>query len=228
LIPDDALADDGWTLWKRHLDGFQARRELPGREHANLLQRATVQSDPLFDEFGRFTRIVRGRVLDIGCGPGTLRRHLGADVEYHGLDPIALPAADTFDYVRAVVEFLPFADDTFDEVVTVSAVDHFRDVDVAFDEVRRVLRPGGQVHLVQSVHDVHGPLTMVKFLTHAAKDLVETRATRSQAAGAPKHITEFTRATLRDTLSRHFSIVRESSYSKRWYSPENRFVTLAV
>jgi SAM-dependent methyltransferase len=226
LIPTGAFDDASWELWKRHLDGFQARRELPSRQRRNLLQRATVESGGLFDAFRSFTGIDHGRVLDLGCGPGNFRTNLGPGVEYHGLDPIALPVSSGFDYVRAVAEFIPFSPGTFDDVVSLSALDHFADPEATFREIRRVLRPGGRLHLVQSVHDVRGPRSMVKFATHWAKDVIETRATRASSDGAPKHVNEFTRATLRERLSREFHIVGEASYSKRWYSPENLFVTV--
>jgi SAM-dependent methyltransferase len=228
LLPRDALGGEQWDLWKRHLDGFQARRELPGRERGSVLQRATVETRGLFTTFARFTSIQRGRVLDIGCGPGTLRAHLGEAVEYHGIDPIPLPTSSEFDYAQAIAEFIPFNDTTFDHVVAISALDHFRDVDVAFSEIARVLQPGGQLHLVQSIHDVRGPLTGIKYVTHWAKDATETRATRGRTGDAPKHISEFTRRSLRDAVSERFRIENETTYSKRWYSPQNLFLTLTT
>lgn len=206
-------------------------RRLPGSTGAAVSAATHVVAardgriGPLFDAFRAFTGIDHGRVLDLGCGPGSFRSYLGPAVEYHGLDPIALPTSTEFDYVRGVAEFIPFLADTFDVVVSLSALDHFAEPDATFAEIRRVLRPDGRLHLVQSVHDVRGPRSIVKFVTHWTKDVIETRATRAKSAGAPKHVNEFTRATLRERLSWQFRIVSEASYSKRWYSPENLFVT---
>lgn len=102
---------------------------------------------------------VRGRrVLDYGCGSGygiaSLAELAG---EVHGVDV----ADEAIGYARRhyqrsnlnfeLVEVgkpLPFADTTFDVVLSFQVLEHIRDTDRYLSEVRRVLAPGGYLLLV--------------------------------------------------------------------------------
>lgn len=91
------------------------------------------------------------RVLDLGCGAGTTSLHLvpkRRDVSVIGADisPSALRAytrATANPAVRVDAEVLPFADDSFDIVITDDVVEHLPDTDSFARELRRVLRPTG-------------------------------------------------------------------------------------
>ena len=97
------------------------------------------------------------RVLEIGFGTGLTFFNLhDTYAEIHGLDLTASTDEITrFFRERGVethlrqgdVRSLPYADGFFDSVLMISILEHLRpaDLGVAFDEVRRVLRPGGQV-----------------------------------------------------------------------------------
>ena len=105
--------------------------------------------------------IVEGeRVLDVGCGTGTLaiaaRRPTGPAGEVHGIDPSAemiavarekaAKAGVDAQFQTAVMEKLPFPDGHFDLVLS-SLMLHHLPADVkraGFAEVSRVLKPGGR------------------------------------------------------------------------------------
>jgi ubiquinone/menaquinone biosynthesis C-methylase UbiE len=103
-----------------------------------------------------------GHVLDVGCGTGNLLALLadaGARVEaYAGLDlsPDMLRTAaeklgrSTIPGALAAgsVEALPFADDAFDTAVSASTLHDWPDPHAGLAEVRRVLRPGGTLLLL--------------------------------------------------------------------------------
>lgn len=168
-------------------------------------------------------------MLDVGCGPGNFRRQVEKHgVTYFGIDPLPLENTREFFFSQALAEFIPFQDETFDDVIVMSALDHFFDLDAFFDEVARVLRPGGKLHIVQSIHDVRGPISAVKMLTHWIKDYLESAATQSKNSAAPKHMNEFNKSTMHEALSRRFQIVAEGVCSKRWYSPSKLFLTMRV
>lgn len=88
-------------------------------------------------------------ILDAGCGPGGN----GAWLRQHGRVVAVDQAADALRFVRsgrpelapvrADVEALPFADETFDVAVAITVVYSVPDDAAAVAELARVLRPGG-------------------------------------------------------------------------------------
>jgi SAM-dependent methyltransferase len=97
------------------------------------------------------------RLLDCGCGPGSISADLASVVapgKVIGIDiePRQLEVARTLAAVRGVdnVEFqlaniydLPFPEASFDAVFAHTVVEHLAEPRSAFAEVRRVLKPGG-------------------------------------------------------------------------------------
>lgn len=95
------------------------------------------------------------RALDVACGPGLLAQAFAPHVrEYVGVDLTpamvekATATAREADLSNARFEVadafrLPFADDTFDLVLTRLAIHHLPDPSAAVREMARVLRPGG-------------------------------------------------------------------------------------
>ncbi len=94
-----------------------------------------------------------GRLLDVGCGTGALLASVAggaADAEPCGVDlsgeMLAIARAKTPRGVRLVqgsADRLPFADASFDVVVSTSVFHYFRRPQDALGEASRVLRPGG-------------------------------------------------------------------------------------
>lgn len=95
------------------------------------------------------------RVLDVGCGTGVLARAAAARVGEGGLvwgvDPnpgmlaVASRVAGDVRLRAGRAEALPFADQSFDRVVSQFALMFFEDPTAASREMARVLRPGGTV-----------------------------------------------------------------------------------
>ena len=100
---------------------------------------------------------VRGRVLDIGCGAGSVakavKRERG-DLEVFGCDAsrLAIAAAGTspdgVDFRLATAERLPFGDGELDFVWIFDVLEHVDDPEQVLREVARVLKPGGEFHIV--------------------------------------------------------------------------------
>ena len=85
------------------------------------------------------------RALEIGCGTGYFSLNL---MQAGVIDQLACTDISFGMVVRATradAESLPFADASFDLVVGHAVLHHLPDLDRAFSEFRRVLRPGGRI-----------------------------------------------------------------------------------
>jgi ubiquinone/menaquinone biosynthesis C-methylase UbiE len=98
------------------------------------------------------------KVLDIPCGGGVAFRGLRPEQELDyaaaDLSPVMLRRARAeadrrgihwLEFVEADVESLPFAERSFDLVVTYTGLHCFPDPPAAIAEMARVLRPGGEL-----------------------------------------------------------------------------------
>lgn len=93
------------------------------------------------------------RVLDVACGTGILARHalarVGAAGSVVGLDigpgmlAVAAELAPDIEWQQGPAESLPFADHSFDAVVSQFGLMFFQDRCQAIREMLRVLKPGG-------------------------------------------------------------------------------------
>jgi arsenite methyltransferase len=102
------------------------------------------------------------RVLDVGCGAGTdtlvaaqmvapAGRVTGIDMTPEMLAraraATAELGAENVDFVEGEVEQMPFADESFDVVISNGVIDLIPDKDAVFSELFRVLRPGGRIQV---------------------------------------------------------------------------------
>lgn len=99
-----------------------------------------------------------GRLVDVGCGPGYLAAQISQkfpDLKVLGLDISEATVinakrnwpADAYDNLGFLVgdaQRLPVSDSSVDFVVSSLSLHHWQDAQMAFREVRRILRPGGQ------------------------------------------------------------------------------------
>ncbi len=185
---------------------------------------------PLYDPLTRLLRLDRARrdllvqanlqprqrVLDIGCGTGSLAvliKQLHPDVEVVGLDPDEKALARARRKARragVAIQFdLAFSDDlayaaaSFDRVFS-SFMFHHLDRDVkraTLGEVRRVLEDDGQLHLLDFGPHAHRRLhdneesTVVALMTEAGLTDARTTGGRPLAGGLVRIVYYQARAT---------------------------------
>ena len=114
------------------------------------------------------------RVLDLGCGGGhvayavapqvaeVVAYDLSADMLAVVADAARERGLTNLRTVQGPAECLPFADASFDMVLTRFSAHHWRDFDAGLREAARVLRPGGQAGFVDAVSP--GPAALDTFL----------------------------------------------------------------
>lgn len=110
---------------------------------------------PLAKEFVKTIPIERGdHVLDIGCGPGALTAELVAAVGADHVSvidpspPFLVYCASQYPGITAEIaqaEHIPFADSSFDAILSQLVIHFIRDHAQAGREIMRVLKPGGGV-----------------------------------------------------------------------------------
>ncbi len=102
------------------------------------------------------------RVLDLGSGAGTDSliaaqmvgpegRVTGIDMTIEMLEKARTAAvelgAENVDFIEGEVEQLPFADGSFDVVISNGVIDLVPDKDAVFSEIHRVLKAGGRIQI---------------------------------------------------------------------------------
>jgi len=140
---------------------------------------------------------VAPRVVDIGCGTGSFAyafaEWFGARVV--GIEPSAGMLAqareswlhDRVAYTRGDAQFLPMRDATCDVAWLSTVIHHFRDLDPAAREVRRVVRAGGVAMVRSSFPGRHDGITLFRRFPGAsrvASTFPTIEATEAAFAGA--------------------------------------------
>lgn len=106
------------------------------------------------------------RVLDCGCGPGSITLGLAnvvAPGEVVGVDPLAnrldmaraAAAAQGIENARfeeGAMHALPFAEGTLDAALVHAVMEHITEPVAALAEVRRILKPGGVIGVRSPMH----------------------------------------------------------------------------
>jgi len=154
------------------------------------------------------------KVLDLGCGAGhasfaaafVAGEVVSYDLTEAMLRVVEQAAADrglaNIRTVRGSVERLPFSDAAFDWVVSRYSAHHWRNLDVALAEIARVLRPGGQVCLI----DVMG----------GPEPLLDSHLQAVELLRDPSHVRNYTQT---EWLARFQEHSLPARVSHRWRLP---------
>ncbi len=153
---DKGQATHEFTRWSESYDRSILQWLLFGPSHRAIIKRikAEFADRPI-------------RVLDVGCGTGVFAsriREALPNAQVVGIDLVrgmlAKGAerwkrhADGVIAIQADSERLPFAWGTFDVVTCANSFHHYPHQDRAVDEMRRVLKPGGRLMLVNGYRDL--------------------------------------------------------------------------
>lgn len=160
----------------------------------------THASGPDLSDFQSLLRLAPAdRMLDLGCGGGHASFHAAAyadhivayDLSRAMLDVVAAGAVDrglcNIATRQGRAEELPFADGSFDLVVSRYSAHHWRDVPRSLAEAVRVLRPGGRCIIM----DVFAP----------ADPLLDSHLQTIEMVRDPSHVRNYSLAEWRRMLT---------------------------
>lgn len=149
------------------------------------------------------------RVLDVGCGTGLYYNYLHEkfpDMTYVGVDfSSAMLAEHKSDQLsRGQINYLPFADNTFDVVMANHMLYLTPNVEAAIVELRRVLKPGGMLVTATSSTNT---MPQFKELFRRAILLVSPPGTSRDVNVPPNLYQRYSLENGSVMLSRHFYAV---------------------
>ena len=142
------------------------------------------------------------KVLEVGSGAHGLVFGFGGNFGV-GIDPLAVDYKRLFPKWQhnaptsaAIGEQLPFADNSFEIVLSDNVIDHARDPLKIINEIVRVLKPGGVLYFTVNVHHpIYGIASRAHGLWNAA-------GIRLELSAFADHTVHFTEARIRDAFSR--------------------------
>ncbi|HTQ07411.1 MAG TPA: class I SAM-dependent methyltransferase [Polyangiaceae bacterium] len=136
------------------------QKELPRAEFADTMMKR-VDEQGFADIRRELVGDLEGRVLDLGCGTGSMFEYFGPRAQVEAIEPeedfLALAkekAAKSAGRVRAGAGSgmeLPFPDRSFDAVVFGLVLCSVPSVERVLAEAHRVLRPGGELRALEHV-----------------------------------------------------------------------------
>ena len=198
-------------------------RSLEERTKANeLRRRAYAKSAPKYDkQIGFFERRVfgtdhrpwacsraNGRTLEVAVGTGLNFPHYPPRIELVGLDlsPEMLAIADArakslgtkVDFKEGDAQELPFSDAEFDSVICTYSLCNVPDVERTVAEMKRVLRPGGRLILVDHIGSSVKPILwfqlLIEFFSKRIEGEYQTRRPLLQVKEAGVEVDELQRS----------------------------------
>lgn len=169
-------SEEGYNLWASKYD-----------ESEGYLN--SFEKDVFWKILGDLSTDPRGwRILDAGCGTGRMiKAFLHGENEVIGLDSsekmleLAREKFPRVQFIKGDIEKLPFEDNSFDIVFAAFVIVHLKYPDRAFDEVYRVLKPGGTFFLTNinqkkapKLSTKDGQKIVIQSHYHRPQDVIKT------------------------------------------------------
>lgn len=146
----EAMGREEWRAVERAIEGL-----LPYYERVNLAN--TFGRLPFWRQRVASTADPENVVLEIGSGPGGFARHLHArqvlclDPSHRMIDHARRKlAGNDFHFLSGLAEHIPIRDESVNKVYCSFSFRDFLDKRAALRDIARVLRPGGELHVLEA------------------------------------------------------------------------------
>lgn len=117
-----------------------------------------------------FTKLQRGKVLDLGCGDGDYAKRLselGCEVMAADIDRNRFKYHKEIEFRECdITKEMPFADNYFDYVLLMEVVEHLRNPYLVMSELNRIIKKGG--FLIVSTPNILNLKSRLCFMFEAA------------------------------------------------------------
>ncbi|VAW26075.1 hypothetical protein MNBD_BACTEROID06-665 [hydrothermal vent metagenome] len=108
----------------------------------------------LFKAYYVAAKLVKGDLLEIGCGEGRgvellapkATTYTAVDKIEEVVDDLSLKFPEA-DFIQAKIPPLPFKDNSFDSVVSFQVIEHIKEDAAYLKEINRILKPGGKAYI---------------------------------------------------------------------------------
>ena len=180
------LNEAKWAGWAESLDKTGFRNSYLRRAQRELISLLEVKEDMSF--------------LDVGCGTGWALGQIAVLAEGNGrfygvdLSPEMIAKArenfeglDSFHFVIASAEDMPLESDFFDVIICTNSFHHYFNPAKALREMRRLLRPGGKVYILDPTADrwlIRQADKLIRILEPAHVKMYSSREFRGLFGGA--------------------------------------------
>jgi 2-polyprenyl-3-methyl-5-hydroxy-6-metoxy-1,4-benzoquinol methylase len=152
--------------------------------------------------------MLKGKVLDAGCGDGFFSNQLtffdevkditGIDISEKAIE-MALEKYPKIQFRQASLNKIPFESASFDSIVMVEVIEHLVDIDGTLEDLSRVLKPGGL--LLITTTDFNWLKAVIIAMFYFEKYFYPTNP----------HVRFFTKSTLTEVLLAHgFKVIKYS------------------
>jgi len=160
-MTDVAVTSTVKRFWERASCGTnRANSAKHSRDYFEEIEEHRYQVEPFISSFAQFTRWHGKKMLEVGVGAGTdFLQFVRAGACAHGVDLTNEAIENTgkrldeyglkaHDLRVCNAEQLPYPDNTFDLVYSWGVIHHAENTEQVFDEIYRVVKPGGRVKLM--------------------------------------------------------------------------------
>jgi cyclopropane fatty-acyl-phospholipid synthase-like methyltransferase len=115
-------------------------------------------------------------LLDVGCGPASLRKLVGSNVNYHGIDIAIQAPAPCLHEVDLAQNVISFDNKKFDIVVSLGVFEYMgRHQAQKFEEISRLLKPNGKFimsyvnfhHYRKVIYDMYNNVQTIGEMRHS-------------------------------------------------------------
>jgi len=184
MNPEKQSVRDFWNAAPCGTTGVQEQEDL--RVFLQAIERQRYELEPFIAQYADFSRWKENRTLEVGCGTGTdLLQFLRAGAKAQAIDlssrsldlareRLRFAGFDDNRVIHGDAEHLPFPDNCFDLVYSWGVLHHTPDTMRAFEEVHRVLRPGGEICIM-----LYHKWSLLSFLFYLRFGLLKGRPFRS-------------------------------------------------